>query len=212
MQIEYYKPAFFVLLAIFIIWFYVDYGKDASTKAKVLRLAGQTERFNSENWRQVVPVVKEVAMELRLHLGLELPSDAAAKLKAEADAKVKAEADARTAKDNAERESRREVMEQVIGAIQLAVAPLPKQFEITKADPLSINEEYAKLIEKRVHEVYPNCTETECATICVSARAYLSARGTGLAYDVIENLREGYHSEDDCPANGQDEPDGDREY
>lgn len=72
MKIEYYKPAFFAFLAIFAIWFYVDYKKDASTKAKVLRLAGQAERFNSENWKHVVPAVKEATMELRLHLGTDV--------------------------------------------------------------------------------------------------------------------------------------------
>lgn len=210
MKIEYYKPAFFALLAIFAIWFYVDYKKDASTKAKVLRLAGQAERFNLENWKHVVPAVKEATMDLRLHLGIEMPFDAAVKLKADADAKAKAEADQRADQYAAEQENRREIMGQVLGAIQLAVAPLPMQFEIAKADPLSVNAEFARLIEQKVHEVYPNCTETQCAAICVTARSYLSARGTGLADDVIANLLEGYHSEDDCPAN-DDADEGEQE-
>lgn len=207
MKIEYYQPAFFILLAIFVIWFYVDYNKDIVTKAKILRLASQTERFNSENWKHVVPVVKEATMELRLYLGIELPADAATKLKAEADAKVKAEKEERASITASEQERHQEMVSEIVGSIQLAIAPLPKQFLISKADPLSVNAEYAKMIEQKVHEIYPNSTETQCAAICVSARSYLSARGTGLADDVIEDLRDGYHSEEDCPANNQDESD-----
>lgn len=210
MKIEYYKPAFFALLVIFIIWFYVDYEKDASTKAKVLRLAGHAERFNSEDWRHVVPAVKEVTLELRTHLGLELPGDAAAKAKAESDAKAKEEADRQAAKEARQQKRRNEVHSQVIGAIQLAIAPTPAQFSVKKADPLSVRVEYANEIEQEIHRLYPDCTEAQCAAISVSARSYLSARGKGLADDVVDRLLEGYHSDEDCPCSN-DEPDGDRE-
>lgn len=209
MEIEHYKPAFFILLIIFAGWIYADYSKDAVTKAKVLRLAGQAERFNSENWRHVVPAVKEAATELRLHLGIDVPLDSVAKLKAEATEKAKEEIKDQEAQHAREQRERREMVKQVTGAIQLAVAPLPKQFEIAKADPLSVNAEYAQMIEEKVYELYPNCTLSQCASICVSARSYLAARGTGLARDVVSDLLEGYHSEDDCPARNQDVPETD---
>lgn len=167
-----YPIAFFLTLAVFAIWLYRDFKQDAATAAKVERLAGQISRFNSENWKKVVPGVKEASLELRLHLGIELPTDAGDRLKAEEEARQKAEKEKERKEAEAARQDEAEMRAETVAAIQMALT----KGDFPKGNPLEVGSEYAIFIERELHNLRPNLSDQECARLSLLARAYLAGQ------------------------------------
>ena len=193
MKLEYYRTGFYILLALLALYGIRDYSHHKATEALVHRLAGQSERFNNESWRKVVPAVKDVILELRVYLGIALAGDEAARLKAEADKQTAA----KRAEEKELRDEQRQYEAAVHAAIQAAVVKTPKEYILEKADPTSISAEFAAIIERKIHQLFPNCTAEECAQMSHEARCFLSARGQGLADDVIAEIREDCGRSDD---------------
>jgi hypothetical protein len=193
-----FKPAFFVLLIIFAAREYGRYTYNATVKEKAVNLSVEVSRFNSENWKNVVPVVKEATTDLRVLLGIENLSDEIEKRRAEAEKEKQEQAEIALLEENQKRRTTSQMHADVIGAIQMATAPLPKEFEFKKADPLSIDAEHARLLEEKIRQAYPSCTNAQCSAISIAARAYLSARGKGLADDVVRDIRDDCHTPDMC--------------